>query len=77
MDNVYEISVSPPVRPVTVPPASTVPAPTLLLLQVPGGLPAEVNVTVNPAQTVSVPVIGLGNAFTVTVILVAQPRWEV
>ena len=43
-----------------------------LLLQVPPGVPS-LNDVVNPAQTVSVPSIGLGNGLTVTIADMLQP----
>ena len=68
----YEIVAVPPATPVTVPSVPTVAMPALLLPHTPPPA-ASVNAKVDPAHTGALPVIGVGNAVTVTVAVAVQP----
>ena len=63
------------VLPVTTPVTTPVEEPTVATPVDPElhVVPADVNVVVAPWHSVAVPVIAGGNAFTVTVVVVAQP----
>ena len=69
---IVAVSAAAPVAvPVTTPP-DTEATPDALLLHVPNGL-ASLKLVERPWHTVSVPVIGEGNGFTVTIAVAIQP----
>ena len=63
---------APPVTPVTTPPAVIVATAGVALLHVPPAV-ALLNVVVEPAHTLVIPVIAAGNGLTVTVVVTTHP----
>jgi hypothetical protein len=71
---VYVMVAAPTVSPVTMPVNKlTVATVVLLLLHVPPAV-ASLNIVVSPKHTFVLPVIGAGNGFTVTVVVMKQPN---
>jgi hypothetical protein len=71
--SVYEMTVTPPVTPVTMPVDEPTPAmPEMLERHVPPPVISE-SVVVSPEQTIEAPVIAAGKGFIVTVVAVLQP----
>ena len=70
--NVYDITDVPDVTPVTTPPALIVATAGVALLQVPPAV-TSANAVVEPAHTVTVPVIAAGKGLTVTVAVTKHP----
>ena len=59
--------------PVTFPDPSTVAVPVAALLHVPPGVALD-KLVIDPTQTLVVPLIDVGNWFTVTISVTAQPE---